>query len=1531
VPVPPDSPLAKWLNPDGSPKDLGKGFAHLHLHSEYSLLDGGNRVDKLVARVKELGMWSVAVTDHGNLFGAAVFYQAAKEAGIVPILGIEAYVTPPERNRRDRTFTGVSDGGYHLVLLAETQEGWNNLVRLSSEAFLTGFYFKPRIDRELLAKHSAGLIAINGHLGSEIGDHLLSFERTGDSKWWEKALESAVWHRDAFGSGEVGKGSGDGIAASVSLDPSIPLPSSPRFYIELQHHVPEQNSINKHLVRLAREVGAPLVCDNDSHFLRAEDHDAHDTLICISMGKVKHDAERLHYPEALYVKSPAEMREVFEQHYVGGEWEQIGHEALDNTLRIAARCAIGGARPPIGQNHAPMVRVVRRAAEQQSSNAADGQGDAVRDEWEGMPTWDAPAFAGDLSAWFAAYCNEFEVVPLRFDVDATEADRAAAGAEAKGECDLALRMLANAGLVWRYGPEIASTSTSGGQMSDIRARLERELTILCDKNIAAYFLIVWDFVNWGRQQGIPSNARGSGVGTMVGYVLGLSNACPVKYGLLFERFTDPDRSEYPDIDIDLCQDGRAAVIDYVRRKYGHVAQIITFGTLKARAAIRDVARVLAVPLPVADRVAKLVPEQLNITLDDALRQEPELRKLYEGDAGAIEKLHLNLPAGQRAEAGTLRSLIDHARTIEGQARHASVHAAGVIVATRPLNEIVPLYKQSGAAEHEVVTQWDGPTCEKVGLLKMDFLGLRTISVVERARKLIRETLSEEEVWRAVGRARPTTHGLQSMGSVHPLDLERLTYDDPRVFDLFARADTTGVFQFESGGMRRLLVDMRPDRLEDLIAANALFRPGPMDLIPDYNKRKHGQAQVPRVHPIVDEFTRETYGVMVYQEQVMQIVHGLGGIGLRDAYTLIKNISKKRYDKIDKERPKFIEGAQKQGLSRQGAEELFELILKFAGYGFNKSHSTGYAIVAYQTAYLKTYFPNQYMAAFLTYESQAQKIGDWITYVEDCKRTRFVSGKVGVEVRPPDVNLSRADFGVVFDPGEPRDALHGHVRFGLRAIKGAGDKAIGAIIEERDSARAGSDEATDGRSDEGVGPAPSLDRLVPRPFASLFDFCERVMARLAIQSAASAAASGTAGNGAGGGTGANLLNKTTLESLIKCGAMDSLHEAGQSGRGLRAAMVASLEAAMGTAQKVAQDKAAGQGGLFMGGGGGKAAGKGRGAGAAIPRAASLLVKATPWSESDTLAKEKEVLGFYVSSHPLEEWSAWTKVFVTSGCDAAKALPHDGRVVLAGLIGAVRTLVVKTGRSAGQKMAIVALEDQSGTIEVVLFADRYKDFESIVQPGNPVFVVGRVDRSRAGETPAGNAGLGSDEDPGAAAGNGSGRAGKGTGGRGGGGQQNSVQVIVDRVVPIDGVPLMPGKLWVRLDAQRLDGDGSRTLRELAAIVRGESLGGGDERLAGAAGSQPRAASTTASEDRANAFPMDLVVDLPEQRVRLEASPHMRVRLSAPMVAELARRLGEGCLRVVGGVTVETMNGRGGGGGGGGAKPWMKNRGGAASGKK
>ncbi len=1369
------------------------GFIHLHLHSEYSLLDGGNRIDRLVQRVKELGMPAVALTDHGNLFGAVAFYETCHKHGVKPILGVEAYVAPGDRT--DRTYTGVSDGGYHLVLLAENLTGWNNLMYLCSEAYLTGFYYKPRMDRGLLEKHNSGLIAINGHLGSEIGEHLLARVQTGDAKHWERAVESAEWHARVF----ADEGTG------------------PRFFVEMQHHVPEQNAINPLLVRLARQLRLPLVCDNDSHFLKAADHDAHDTLICISTGKLKSDTARMKYTPELYVKSPEQMREIFgDEDYNGGEYAGAGREALANSCSIAGRCAL---ELPIGANHAPVVRV-------KIPKAKD------------LPAHDDPAFGGDLTAWYKAYCARFELEPFDAKRDKADAGRL------KAECDKALRMLAEAGMVWRYGPGVLEKAGH----ADERARLERELGILADKAISAYFLIVWDFVNWGRQRGIPANARGSGVGTMVGYVLGLSNACPVRYGLLFERFTDPDRSEYPDIDIDLCQDGRGEVINYVREKYGHVAQIITFGTMKARAAIRDCSRVLEVSLPVADRIAKMIPETLNITLDEAIEAEPDFRELCEGRAAALAKVNANLPAHQHITAEQIRQLIDNARVLEGQARHSSVHAAGVIVATQPLHELVPLYRQTGGAETEIVTQWDGPTCEKMGLLKMDFLGLRTLSVIERAKQLIRETMPEGEIWRAVGRGgefgsrdgeterrrdeveesgaasgfvAPTPSLRLSVSSslsfIHPLDLDRLTYDDPRVFDLFQRGDTTGVFQFESGGMRRLLVEMKPDRLEDLIAANALFRPGPMDLIPDYNRRKHGEQEAPSVHPIVDKFTGETYGVMVYQEQVMQIVHELGGIPLRAAYTLIKAISKKKEKVIEANRPRFIEGAVGHGLKKADAENLFELILKFAGYGFNKSHSTGYAIVAYQTAYLKTYFPAHYMAAFLTYESQAQKVSDWISYLEDARRTRSIDPKTGrvtrqgIEVRPPDINLSQASFTVVYDENEPHDSAHGHIRFGIRALKGAGEKAIDAVIAERDG-------GTKARRHEGDTTAPagsSLRAFVPsslRPYTSLYDFCERVPQ--------------------------GVVNKATIEALIKGGAFDSLHS-----RADRASMVASIEAAVSAGQKLAQDKAAGQNQLFGGGGADPA-----------PAAETSLVRAPAWSESETLVQEKETLGFYVSSHPLEQWKHWSSIFTNATLAELRERGQDTRVVLAVLVNSVRTIVIKQGKNAGQKMAILTVEDLSGGADGVMFADCYTRHAHLLEDDAPKFLLGRVDLSRG--------------DP---------------------------QVLVDRLVPIDGLPLDRGILRVTVSELRLNGSSRQALDRLATTLA------------------PALAATNGDTARApGTVPIELVVETDELICEVKPAREIRTTLTPDLARELVAAVGEGGVKLYKGVAVELEKDR---------KPWEK----------
>lgn len=1155
-------------------------FVHLHLHSEYSLLDGGNRIEALVKRVKQLGMSAVAVTDHGNLYGAMEFYTVARKNGIKPILGIEAYIAPDhdgkEGDRRSRVATKTQDGGFHLVLLAQNLTGWRNLMKLSSDSFLQGFYHRPRMDKSTLTQWGGGLIAINGHLGSSIAFHLTNFVQTGQESHWVLALEEARWHARAFPLDEHGE---------------------PRFYIELQRHIPEQERINPLLKRLAAELGLPLVVDNDAHFLLEGDHDLHDTLCCISMAKNKDDPDRMRYPTQLFVKSPKEMADTF--------FEPDEQEALANTARIAERCSV---EIPLGESHAPMVRVK-------------------------VPTQAARYERGDLSEWFKAYCRNFELSPF----DGTDH---AAQDETKAQCDRALEMLCEAGLVWRYGPH--------GVTPIIRSRLERELQILATKSISAYFLIVWDFVNWAVQQGIPATARGSGVGTMVGYVLGLSNACPEKYGLLFERFTDPDRSEYPDIDIDICQEGRGVVLEYVRKKYGHVAQIITFGRLKAKAAIKDVARTMGVSVSEAQRLSDLIPGELNITIAKAIEREPALR-------------------AARDENPLIRKVLEHAQGLEDHARNSSTHAAGVVISTQPLENIVPLCR-ANAASDDVITQWDGPTCEKIGLLKMDFLGLRTLSTIECAKKLIRESLAPAAQWAAVGRT-AEFEGDPSARGAEPLDLDRIDFTDQRVLALFRRAETGGIFQFESGGMRKTLADMQPDRLEDLIAANALFRPGPMELIADYCKRKAGRQPVPRVHEVVDRLTAETYGVMVYQEQVMQVLHQLGDIPLRTAYTIIKAISKKKQDVINSARADFVKGAGVRGLAAAQANELFDLILKFAGYGFNKSHSTGYAIIAFQTAYLKTFFPAHYMAAVLSFESQAQKVEDWAVYLEECQRIPWADSTrehrhVGVEVKGPDINLSTRDFAVVFLPDEPHDHLHGHVRFGLRAMKGVSDNAIASLLEER--------------KEHG-------------PFRDIFDLCARVSHR--------------------------SMNRSSLETLVKAGALDSLHGTLQ-----RASVLASLEEALRAGQILAKDRAAGQMAMFGGGDAQSVA-------TAAPEQPSALRRVDPWDRMTTLNYEREALGFHVSGHPLDEWRAEIDSFCT--CDSGRLLATagSGGLLIAGLITRIRQIITQKGASANRRMAIATLADRNGTFDAVLFAETFAAYGELMQEGKVVVLSGSIDRSRA----------------------------------------------------------------------------------------------------------------------------------------------------------------------------------------------------------
>jgi DNA polymerase-3 subunit alpha len=1051
----------------------GKGFTHLHVHSQYSLLDGAIKFEELFARCKELGMDSVAITDHGNLFGAVEFYTKSKDMGVKPIIGIEAYVAPGSRLDKDKS-GGIADAAYHLILLAENNKGWQNLIDLSSIGYIDGFYYRPRIDKEVLAKYSEGLICTSACLKGEIAAALAR---------------------------------GDEAAAEAVAHSYLAIFGKERFFIEIQEHESlDAPEVRQPLIALARKLGIGLVATNDVHFLSSTDYDAHEVLCCLNMGRLISDESRLRYPKDVYLKSSEEMREMFAD----------VPEACDNTLAIAARCNV---KLDLSTRHAPVYR---------------------------------PADGSTPDDFLRKKCYE----------------------GAKGRYD-------------KVTPEV-------------EARLERELNVIQEKGFSSYFLIVWDFCNYAMENGIPVGARGSGVGTIVGYCLGLCDVDPLKYGLLFERFMDPERNEMPDIDIDICQDGRGKVIDYVREKYGHVAQIITFGTMKARLVIRDVCRVLSVPLAEADRLAKLVPATLNMTLDEAIRLEPELRKAYEDDP-------------------VIKKVLDIGRKLEGLARHAGVHAAGVVVADEPLTKYVPLYKQPNS--DDLITQFEGPMVEKMGLLKIDFLGLKTLSILERAKALVEGT-----------------HGVK-------VDLEKLDLHDPKVFAVFGSGRTKGIFQFESGGMQDMLMKLKPDRVEDLIAANALYRPGPMELIPDYIERKHGRKWSV-AHPIMRNVLEETFGIMVYQEQVMQICNQLGDIPLRQAYALIKAISKKNADMIAKEKALFIDGAQKKGIKEDAAVGIFELIEKFAGYGFNKSHSSRYALVAYQTAYMKAYWPVEYMAAVLTYAME--KMEEVVDYIAECTA-------MGIKVNPPDINESFSDFTVVYEKDKQCAQEHGFIRFGLSAVKGVGEKAVEEIVQARHK----------------VG-----------QFASLYQFCETVDMR--------------------------AVNKQVVESLIKAGAFDRLG-------GSRSQMLAACERAMQAGASSQADTRNGQMNLF-GGGPDETA-----------KDSQHLPDVPPWSETQMLTYEKEVLGFYVTSNPLSNHAAEIRAYSSADTSRLEAF-RDREVTVGGMISKIRNSVTKTGRNVGAKMAVIMLQDLQGTVEVVLFPETLEQNSHLVETDKIVFVKGKVDCRR-----------------------------------------------------------------------------------------------------------------------------------------------------------------------------------------------------------
>jgi DNA polymerase-3 subunit alpha len=867
-------------------------FVHLHVHSEYSLLDGACRVDALCRRSADDGAPAVALTDHGVMFGAMEFYYAAKDVGLTPIVGCEAYIAP--RGRFDRT---VRDEA-HVTLLAADLVGYRNLVALISKGFLEGYYYKPRIDLDLLAQHNDGLIVLSGCMSGLCAAPLLKNDYEGSKR-------AARTYLDIFGD---------------------------RFYIEIMRHgMPEEEAINTGLIKVARELNIPLVATNDSHYLGRNDAIAHDVLLCIGTGKQVSDTNRLKFstPE-YYVKSASEMRELFAD----------VPDACDNTIAIAKRIDI---KIPEKVFHLPDYPVPPRMV--LGRDAAVATSIAIAD-----------AVSGDL-------------LPVERSPDEY------------------LRELCDEGLRERYGEERAANDTA------LRERLEYELSVINKMGYASYFLIVWDFIKYARDHDIPVGpGRGSAVGSVASYCLGITNLDPLKFKLIFERFLNPDRISMPDIDTDFCVERRDEVIRYVTEKYGseRVAQIVTFGTMAARAAVRDAGRALGVPLQDVDRVAKLIPSGPGgLTIEQALTSIPELRSLYDLNA-------------------QIRELCDTARTIEGMARHASTHAAGVVISKGPLIDYAPLIK---LGEGDVNTQYDMGWVEKIGLLKMDFLGLRNLTVMKNASDEIRRTTKPD------------------------FDLEKIPDDDHKTFEMLSRAETIGVFQLESEGMKRVVTELRPSSFDDVVALVALYRPGPMEWIPKYIARKHGREQISYVHPKLEPILRDTYGIAIYQESIMQIARDIAGFSMSEADELRKVMGKKLKDQVPVYREKFLEGAEREGVDRRIANEIFTFIEPFAGYGFNKAHAVAYGWIAYQTAYLKANYPLQYLSALMT--SVKDKTDKLVEYIDEAR-------KIGITVLPPDVNASLVDFTSVQDAGS------GQIRFGLAAIKGVGENAVHSILEARDT-------------------------------------------------------------------------------------------------------------------------------------------------------------------------------------------------------------------------------------------------------------------------------------------------------------------------------------------------------------------------------------------------------------------------------------------------------------------------------------------------
>jgi len=1060
------------LNPLAAPD-----FVHLHTHSEYSLLDGAARLQALVERAKAMGQSALAVTDHGVLAGAIEFYEAATAAGVKPIIGCEVYVAARSRLQKE----GRPDRDpSHLILLAKDRQGYANLVKLVSRAHLEGFYYKPRIDRELLAEYASGLIALSGCIGGDVPQRILAGDPAG-------AQALALEYAEIMG--------------------------PDNYFLEIQDHgMAEERAVREGLLEIARQTGLPLVATNDSHYVDASDAEAHDVLLCIQTGSRIEEPKRLRFAGPhFYLTSAEEMAEKF----------NCCLEAVGNSAAIASRCSF---EPELGQHLLP-----------------------------------------------------------RYDVEA--------GQDADGK----LREVAEQGLVARVGdppPE------------QYRARLEYELGVIRQTGFAAYFLIVWDFTRAGREEGVKIGpGRGSAAGSLVSYALGITSVDPIHYGLIFERFLNLERVSMPDIDIDFDVQGRSRVIDYVTRKYGtdRVAQIVTYGTMAARAAIRDVGRVLSVPLPDVDRLAKLVPTRPGITLATALENSKELKAIYDEEPWA-------------------KRLLDTAQRLEGISRNAGTHAAGVVIAPGPLSDYVPLQRATTNRD-AVVTQFDMNGVQKIGLLKMDFLGLENLTVLE-------ETLGHIERLRGVR-----------------LELEQIPLDDPATYDLLGRGDTMGVFQLEAEGGRRVLMDMRPKSVEDLAAANALNRPGPIEggVIELYMKRRRGEEPISYLLPELEPVLAETHGVIVYQDQVMQIASAAAGFTLGEADLLRAAMGKKDKAKMAAQRERFMAGALGRGVAEQKANELFELIDFFAGYGFNKAHAVAYGLISYQTAYFKANYPLEYMTALLN-----SRAGDF----ERVKRVILDARARGIQVLPPDVNRSQAAFSVW--QGSPGPDSAGEIIYGLQQIKNVGEGAAQAVVAARDQ---------------------------KGPFQSLVDLCSRVRGR--------------------------DLNRRVLEALIKSGACDSLGDRGW--------LLAELDNAMRRAGEVARDLESGQIQLFDLDPSGPAPDP---SGGLTPLPAGVVPSAE--AQRERLAWERELLGMYLSQHPLQQLGARLREITdTEVVDLAHL---EGRLVQVG--GSLRECRRVQNRK-GDAMAFASLEDLTGVCEVVIFPKVFQRAVELLHPDGVVVVRGRVE--------------------------------------------------------------------------------------------------------------------------------------------------------------------------------------------------------------